>query len=362
VNNLKRIAVGDPEILEVSSIENGSGILLAGKKKGKTDLLIWEGSNYRQIDVEVARSGLDHEYNGEENLITLLTSLGIKNPRISYIHEKRVVTGEGSIEAREIASSILGGLENIYPAFTEEQRRKKEILYDLKFLEIGRGSLTNIGINWPETIEIEGNLKRNEKNSFIIESSFGMLIKHLISNGKAKILANPVLVCEEGKESSFLAGGEIPVVIIGDEKREVIWKKYGIILNLENELDKHGVINTNLEAEVSTIDHATGTSDIPGLITRRVKTSFSLDPGQIVVLSGLVKNEMTKDVNKLPLLGHLPIIGELFKSRNFRNNHTELIITITPSILTDETAKAFVTNFDDKFDRMDREMKFNLLD
>ncbi len=360
--NLKRIAVGDPEILEISSIENGSGILLAGKKVGKTDLLVWEGNQHTQINVEVKDFPPSHDIEREENLIFFLKSLGINNPRVSYINNEKIVTGEGSIEALESANSILARMENVLPALKRKRKKKKEIMYDLKFLEISKGSLKGLGISWPESMQFDGNFNTEGENPLLFESSFGILIKHLVSEGKAKVLANPVLVCEEGKDSSFLAGGEIPVVIIGDEKRDVIWKKYGIILHLNNGMEENGVISTSLEAEVSTIDHATGSSDIPGFITRRVKTSFSLDQGQTVALSGLVRNETTKDVNKLPLLGHLPIIGELFKSRNFRNNYTELIITVTPSILSDKISDSMIEGFHDKFNRMDKQMKFKLMD
>jgi pilus assembly protein CpaC len=360
--NLKRIAVGDPEILEISSIENGSGILLAGKKVGKTDLLIWEGNQHTQINVEVKDFPPSHDIGREENLIFFLKSLGINNPRVSYIKNEKIVTGEGSIEALESANAILARMENVLPALSRERKKKKEIMYDLKFLEISKGSLKGLGINWPESMQLNGNFNSEGENPILFESSFGILIKHLISDGKAKVLANPVLVCEEGKDSSFLAGGEIPVVIIGDEKRDVIWKKYGIILHLNNGMEENGVISTSLEAEVSTIDHSTGSSDIPGFITRRVKTSLSLDQGQTIALSGLVRNETTKDVNKLPLLGHLPIIGELFKSRNFRNNYTELILTVTPSILSDKISDSMIEGFQDKFNQMDKQMKFKLMD
>ncbi len=362
VKELKRIAVGDPDILEISSIENGRGILLAGKKRGRTDLLIWEGNGHTQIDVVVREPSPPDDETGDAGLLKLLDGLGVKNPRITRVKDNTIVTGEGSDDVLLRANSLLAAMEDVLPALTREEYEKEEILYDLKFLETSKGSLKSVGIDWPDSIEIEGVVQKNRESSFVIESSFGILLKNLVSDGKAKILANPLLVSEEGAQSSFLAGGEIPVVIIGDEKREVVWKQYGIILNLENVLEKSGVIHTKLEAEVSTIDHASGAADIPGLITRRVKTSFSLNPGQTVVLSGLVKSDITKDVSKLPLLGHLPIIGELFKSRSFRNSHSELIITITPTILKAGKTRDYVEKFKKKYNEMDKSMKFNLLD
>ena len=93
------------------------------------------------------------------------------------------------------------------------------------------------------------------------------------------------------------------------------WKTYGIILKIHPTMTEGGKIRTQVNAEVSAVDHGSGTSDVPGFLTRRVSTLFSTPPGETVMLSGLVKSEMAKDVAKVPLLGQIPVIGELFKSR-----------------------------------------------
>jgi len=109
------------------------------------------------------------------------------------------------------------------------------------------------------------------------------------------------------------------------------------------------------------VDHGSGGSDVPGLLTRRVTTNFSTPPGGTVMLSGLVKSEMAKDVAKVPLLGQIPILGELFKSRSFRENNSELAIFITPTEVK-EFSPDEVTAWQTKSAREQDGMRFRLID
>jgi len=176
-----------------------------------------------------------------------------------------------------------------------------------------------------------------ENTSFRVVSDFEARLDLLMADGRAKILANPKLVCESGGNADFLAGGEIPIVIVTPETRTVEWKTYGIILKLHPQMDQGNRIRTQITAEISTVDHGSGGSDVPGFLTRRVTTNFSTPPGGTVMLSGLVKSEMAKDVAKIPLLGQIPVLGELFKSRSFRENQSELAIFITPTEVKDSS-------------------------
>jgi pilus assembly protein CpaC len=122
-----------------------------------------------------------------------------------------------------------------------------------------------------------------------------------------------------------------------------------------------GKVRTRVEAEVSSVDHSSGTSDVPGFLTRRVSTHFSTSPGETVMLSGLVKNEMAKDVSKVPLLGQIPVLGELFKSRSFRENQTELAIFITPKEVPGDAATE-AAEWERRASAEKEAMRFRLLD
>ncbi len=122
-----------------------------------------------------------------------------------------------------------------------------------------------------------------------------------------------------------------------------------------------GKVRTKVEAEVSSVDHSSGTSDVPGFLTRRVSTYFSTSPGETVMLSGLVKNEMAKDIAKVPLLGQIPVLGELFKSRSFRENQSELAIFITPKEVSAD-ASPESAEWDRRSAAEKEGMRFRLLD
>lgn len=182
-----------------------------------------------------------------------------------------------------------------------------------------------------------------------------------MADGRARILANPKLVCESGGSADFLAGGEIPIVIVTPETRTVEWKTYGIILKLKPTLEEGNRIRTRITAEISTVDHGGGSSDVPGLLTRRVSTDFVTPPGGTVMLSGLVKSETAKDVAKLPFLGQIPILGELFKSRSFRANKSELAVFITPAEVRQDAENEMAT-WESRMQEEDRAIRFRLLD
>jgi pilus assembly protein CpaC len=103
-------------------------------------------------------------------------------------------------------------------------------------------------------------------------------------------------------------------------------------------MDAGNMIRTQISAEISTVDHGSGSSQIPAFLTRRITTYFSSPGGGTVLLSGLIKSEMAKDVAKIPFLGQIPVLGELFKSRSFRENQSELAIFITPAELKGDSA------------------------
>jgi pilus assembly protein CpaC len=194
-----------------------------------------------------------------------------------------------------------------------------------------------------------------------VASDFETRLNLLLADGRARILANAQIVCESGESASFLAGGEIPIVIVTPETRTVEWKTYGIVLKLQPKMDAGDIVRTNITAEISTVDHGSGSSQVPGFLTRRVTTHFSGPSGSTVMLSGLIKSEIAKDIAKVPLLGQIPILGELFKSRGFRENQSELAIFITPAeVKGDATGEA--ASWDAKARKEKESMRFRIIE
>lgn len=155
--------------------------------------------------------------------------------------------------------------------------------------------------------------------------------------GHGKILASPNLLCRSGKEAEFLAGGEFPIKISNFKMQDVVWKKYGIVLKVRPKADSSGRMSIALETEVSTIDPSRSIEGLPGLLTNRISSHFDLSQTQTIALSGLIKNEEGKSVEGLPLLSRVPVLGALFSSRDFKENRTELVILVRPSIMREHT-------------------------
>jgi pilus assembly protein CpaC len=355
---VSRLSVGNPEIVEAQPLPRDGGILVVGKKEGETDLVLWEKSSRTVWHVEVG--------SGKRSTAEDAREFAGAFPGLTVVEAGDSVILSGPVkESRD--KTVLEAYAQAHPGVhlrvSLPEEKKALLRYDLKIIEIGRGESEQLGIRWPDAIPAKGTIAAGTGNAgtFAVGADFEARLNLLMANGKARILSNPLLACESGGEALFLAGGEIPIVIITPETRTVQWKTYGIILKIHPTMTDGGKIRTQVIAEVSAVDHGSGTSDVPGFLTRRVATLFSTPPGETVMLSGLVKSEMAKDVAKVPLLGQIPVIGELFKSRSFRENQTELAIFITPIVVTGDAATE-AANWERKAEKEKERLRFRLMD
>ena len=204
------------------------------------------------------------------------------------------------------------------------------ILFEVSFVEVNRDVFRELGFKWPATTLI------SDPNGMAIghmdpAKILVVTIDHQVHKGHARIISKPRLVCASGQRASFQAGGEIPIPRSDSEGAiSVTWKPYGIILEVAPSIDSRGKIHVQIRSEVSMVDHANAVDGVPGILTRRVDTYLGLDTGQTIVLSGLVHSDDARNIQKLPLLGDIPILGELFSSRSFQKRETELVVFLTP--------------------------------
>jgi pilus assembly protein CpaC len=355
---VSRLSVGNPEIVEAQPLPRDGGILVVGKKEGETDLVLWDKSSRTVWHVEV----------GSRKKTTAEDARAFAGvfPGLNVVEAGGSVILSGPVSTSQ-DKKVLEAYANVHPGvhlrISLPEEKKTLLLYDLKIIEISRGESGQLGIRWPDSLPAKGMFGAGTGNTgtFSVGTDFETRLNLLMANGKARILSNPRLACESGGEAQFLAGGEIPIVIITPETRTVQWKTYGIILKIHPTMTEDGKIRTQVNAEVSAIDHASGTADVPGFLTRRVSSLFSTPPGETVMLSGLVKSEMAKDIAKVPLLGQIPVLGELFKSRSFRDNRTELAIFITPILVSGDAASE-AADWQRKAEKETEHLRFRLLD
>ena len=236
---------------------------------------------------------------------------------------------------------------------------EKSIRMRVKMIEFRRSELKRLGIDWGDSIDgpvfatagdlISNSLFRPDSgalganlplavqpfSSFLgITAQLSSRINFLVANGDAEMLAEPVLSCRNGGSASFLAGGEVPYPTVGaNGQTNIEFREYGIRLEISPVADQNGTIQASILTEVSSIDPAVTVLGAPGLLTRRTQTQVSVIAGDTIVIGGLLQSESGKDIDSLPGIGKLPVLGKLFRSDNMRNNVSELVIFITPDII-----------------------------
>ncbi len=233
---------------------------------------------------------------------------------------------------------------------------KKMILVEVEFVEVQATDGKHVGVKFPlnivsgegtgvsfnliKPIPALGDTTTQTVATFgatvmgNTDFSFGARFDH----GFIRVLSQPKLLCASGEKAEFQAGGEIPILVVTLNQFAVEWKPFGVILKITPTADRNNNIGTEVYAEVSDIDASLAIKangfDVPGFRKRDVKTNVTVHDGETVVLSGLFNYDEQKAVSKIPLLGHIPILGELFKSRDFTDRKTELAIYVTPRVVT----------------------------
>ena len=195
--------------------------------------------------------------------------------------------------------------------------------------------------NARRTVDMIGTVS-SAMNVFFFTNGVGNYIRALQTSGALRSLAEPNLVAMDGKEASFLAGGEIPVPIVqsagnGQSAVTIVWKEYGVRLHFKPQILDEQHIRLEIEPEVSTLDFASGVDfqgyRVPALRVRKVKTSIELQDGQTFGIAGLLDNNETKSLSKIPVIADIPIIGNLFKSKSFQKNETEVVFIVTTNLI-----------------------------
>lgn len=165
----------------------------------------------------------------------------------------------------------------------------------------------------------------------------GGIVEALENEGFVSVLAEPNLSAISGETASFLAGGEFPVPIQDEDGIGIDFKPFGISLSFTPYVQSDRLINIRVRPEVSELTNlgavTIGGTSVPGVTTRKVQTTVELGSGQSFAIAGLLQNDMTHDVVKVPGLGDLPILGALFKSDSFQRDETELLVVVTPYLV-----------------------------
>jgi pilus assembly protein CpaC len=386
---LKRVSVTDPAVAD-ALVVTPRQILVHGRTPGEVSLLIWDElersrSFDLRVDVDVSAAAEEEKrvFPDEQILVT--------PSRSAIVLSGHVSTEDIATRAGMIASAYSPKVVNV---LTFGPVGAQEVLLEVKFAEVDRSTLSQYGFNifstgaantvgstttgqFPGprigsiTSSGPGGVASNVTISDLLNVFFfrpdinlGAIIKALQTKNLLQILAEPNLIAVNGKEASFLAGGEFPFPIVqpgaGFTAVTIQFKEFGVRLKFTPVIMPNGNIHLRVIPEVSQLDFSNALTisgfTIPALSTRRAETEFEMQDGQSFVIAGLMNNQATNVVNKVPGLGDIPILGTFFKSKSAQKSNAELMVLVTarkisPTIQPPAPPKApepFLN--DDKFD------------
>jgi len=348
-----RLAVGNAEIADVSPVTNNVAYLL-GKQIGTTNLTLYDkaGAVIAVVDVTVSPDAMGLKQKLAEVLPTETLGVQVANDNL-------ILSGTAS------SAAALQRAVTIAEAYAPKKvlnmagiGTAQQILLEVRFAEVQRGAIQALGIN---SVSFGG----TARNSFTPEGvltaggrivgpgtgvsgaittavqvpGFAVNFQALERQGMVRTLAQPNIIALSGETANFLAGGEFPVPTGVTQAGQITieFKQFGVALAFTPTLLEDGIINLLVAPEVSSLDPAAGIDlnsfRIPGLKVRRARTTLELRDGQTFALAGLIQNDFRDTINRVPLLGRIPILGALFRSSGFERQETELVIIVTPRLV-----------------------------
>lgn len=359
---LKRISVTDPTIATAQVI-TPTQILVHGRSPGEISLLIWDElersrSFDLRVDVDVSACA------EEEHRVFPDERISVTPSRAAIVLSGHVSTEDVAKRAGELASAYSPRVVNV---LTFGPQGAQEVLLQVKFAEVDRSALAQMGVNIfstgaantigtvttgqfggfsPQSVSPAGTSTSgstttisNLLNLFVFrpDINLGVVIEALQTKNLLQILAEPNLIAVNGKEASFLAGGQFPFPIVqpgqGFTAVTISFKEFGVRLQFTPVITPSGLIHLKVAPEVSTLDFANALTisgfTVPALSTRRAETEFELQDGQSFVIAGLMDNRITDIYNKIPGLGDIPILGQFFRSKSLQKSNSELMVLCT---------------------------------
>jgi pilus assembly protein CpaC len=365
-SDVARVSISNPDVVDAVAVTTRE-ILINAKSAGLSTLVIWSKTGARSMyavtverDLEPVRRLLKDTFPDE--------AIDVRMDRdalalIGHASNQAVADRAAALVA-SLAKTVVNNLQVVPPG------ADRQIILRVKFAEIDRNIENSFGVNLLSTgagntpgrittgqfasgtpSQVTGTIPGHPSGTtttfslsdalnifaFRPDLNLGAVIRDLETRGLLQILAEPNLVTTNGKEASFLVGGEFPIPVLqpGSSGSVTIqFREFGIRLNFLPQVTAHKTIKLHVKPEVSTIDVANGVVfngfTIPALATRKIETDVELGEGQSFVIAGLLDDRVTENLSSVPGLSHIPILGALFKSRDITRSKTELLVMVTP--------------------------------
>jgi pilus assembly protein CpaC len=362
---VSRILSSNPEVIDTLAT-SPTQVVVEGKAAGVSSLILWDSSGHSQIldvtvDVNIShlRTAIEQTYPGQQ--------INIQTDGAHLILTGIVSDSKISEDVGKLAASYSAGVVN---SLSVAPVHEQQILLEVKFAEVDRTKLQQFGFNLfsnrnqpggmtgtlstqqfgppsltgtlssatPVTLQLPSLL-----NVFLFrpDLNLGATIQDLQTRSILEILAEPNLLALNGQKASFLAGGEFPFPVVQGGQNigavTIQFRPFGVRLDFTAFVGQDRIIRIHIAPEVSTLDFTQAVTisgfTVPALSTRRAETEIELKDGQSFGIAGLLDNRATVQLNKVPGIGDIPILGNLFRSRSVNRSNSELMVLVTPRIV-----------------------------
>jgi pilus assembly protein CpaC len=355
--DITRVAITNPAVADAVVVQPRE-VLIDGKSAGTVSLIIWGVVRRVQYDVVVEpgvstlQQRLQALFPGEDITATVNDEALVLSGRVS--------STAVMLKAGEIAQASAAKLKVINMLQLPGASGSQQVMLQVRFAEVNRKAVQELGVNLfmgpngendyvartttsqftAPVFDRSTTTFSDFLNLFVMNTKYniGVVIKALQQKGYFQSLAEPNLIAYNGQEASFLAGGEFPVPVVQGVTNAVTieWKEFGVRLKFTPTI-AGDVIRLKVRPEVSSLDFNNGITlqgfRIPSLISRYAETDVELRDGQSFAIAGLLHNTSQENGAKVPILGSIPIIGYLFKSKSETKEQTELMVLITPQLV-----------------------------
>ena len=372
-SRLKRVYVGNPLVVD-SFTSSPSQIVVTAKTAGVSSLILWDEAG--ESTTYFVSSDLD-VLNLQKEIQEALPNDNIK---VEAQQDRISLSGIVLSDASSGAAAKLAGLyaKDVVNSLVVRQAHIGQVKLKVQIIEIDRSKLDEFGINLFSQGKTSGAVQTGQFPSVTTTTSatssstatapvlgitsplnlllynsglnIGLTLQDLQDKQIAQILAEPTITTLSGQKASFLSGGEFPFPVVqgssgGLTSITIQFRPYGVKLDFTPIVNDDGTIQLKVAPEVSALDYTNAVTisgyTIPAISTRRAETQVELRDGQSFAISGLLDHRTTDILSKMPGIGDVPILGQLFRSKNINHSTVELIVVVTPSLvdpLTDTTS------------------------
>lgn len=350
---IRRIAVGNGKLMQATSLDDKQ-VLILPEAVGQSSLHLWprRGPVIRYL-ITIVAADVGQRLSQVRAMLGEADNLGARLAGDTVVVEGHSLTEIQKARLQAVMERQPDVLNLAASASTERM-----IAMDVRMIEMKKSALKNIGVRWSgsargPTFGVVGDFHRSAgfaqssiaqaaglvaresvspfASSLSLASSITSMLDFLVTRGDAVILAEPRLSCRSGGTARFVAGGELPIPqSSGLGSVSVSFKEYGVKFDFSPTAGQGGMISARIATEISAIDFEVMVNDVPGLIKRRAETEVNLRQNETLVIAGLLSEDAARKVDQVAGLGDIPVLGELFKSRDFRSQKTDLVVFVTP--------------------------------